>query len=90
MLVSRLTESDIDPLQEMELMVHHIIRRLCSYIPDRESDGIAEFLGFYDDKCLIDDISDPAEKSRRLEDLSRRVREAASEYLQSGKVEPKD
>ena len=89
-LVSRLTDSDIDPLQEMDLMVRHIIRGLCSYIPDRESDGIAEFLGFYYDKCIIDDISDPAEKSRRLEDLSRRVREAASEYLQSGKVEPKD
>lgn len=87
-MVTRLSEPNIDHAREMEFMAAKIIFQLAEYIPDR-FEGIGVFMGLCHEKYQIDDIQDPAEKARELEDLSRRVREAASEYLKSCEAELK-
>ena len=88
-MVARLSEPNIDPAHEMHVMVDDIINTLCFFIPDQEVNRLDVFIGFCHEKYQIDDNKDPADKARELEDLSRRVREAASEYLQSCEAELK-
>ena len=87
-MVAGLSDPNIDHAQEMDIMVSQILCQLSSYIPDK-FEGIGTFTELCDEKSQIDDIRDPAEKARQLEDLSRRVREAASEYLRSCEAELK-
>lgn len=88
-MMTRFLEPEVDHAYEMGVMTACIIKNLCLVLPDSEAEIISDFITLSLEKHQTDDCRDPDIKARELEDLGRRARDVATQYLQTFAAEPK-